>query len=175
MKVFVASFAFAAVMALGTVAMAEECIVGVWKPEGNGAAEWMRRSMPPGVAIPRAENPGYVVYKSDGTFLAASTLDALMTARDAVIQGGEAHLALAAQGLWKVVGDRLTLTQTVETHVGDVKLHTRDGTRSMPAPPVTGGHEQAMTFTCAANELMTRMTVRGAPGAIVQRYTRVRS
>lgn len=155
----------------------EDCIVGSWKTDGNGMAEWMREKLPANVRMPVVERTGYVTFQPDGRFAAAASLAASLETDDAVITGGDTSgLGYSGTGTWQMTAEgKLQLSTSAEVHGNQVTVHSSGGSNSVPVPPMTPGGPMIYDVSCDGDHMETRMTIRGAGAPIVQRYLRVRS
>lgn len=161
-----------AVLACAAPAFAEDaCLVGKWQPQGNAAAEWMRRNAP-GTEVSVNNQSGAVEFRADGSYAAGGSADVAMSGpggKRASTQDARFH----SQGTWSAERGTLTLRPTRETASGRMQIAAPDGRRISVPMPTGATQPQSLRYTCNGASLETRMAIPNAT-PIVQRYRRAR-
>jgi len=153
----------------------DECLVGEWRSDGTGAAEWMKRNMPPGISIPQSGG-GTIVFDADGTYRSSRSGEATH-ATDA---GGRVQARATAtnetRGRWSYSDGQLHLCPDVQDMQGEMRIKGPDGDEHViPMPKEAAPRQMTQAYTCADRELETQITIPGIADPMVVRYVRADS
>ncbi len=155
----------------------DECLVGRWQLTGGGAVEWMRRELPPGIELPRAEHAGGgVTFQADGGYRGGATdWSATFTQQSRRGVGRlDGQATAVGSGRWSAEDGLLTLCPAHETLSGQATATFPDGTRArlpVQAPPPSG--PLTLRYSCAGDTATTTLEIPGARTPMVSTYTRV--
>lgn len=154
----------------------DRCLLGGWKQSGGGAVEWMRRNMPPGMSIPRAQqSEQLVVFNKDGTYWTApmkGEVTLRMESPDGVIQA-DGNVEAQASGRWAAADGAFHLCADDQKFNARTRMAAPDGSsHAMPLtpPPATG--PVAFGYKCSGDALATVQPVPGIDDPITTQYQR---
>lgn len=150
------------------VTATDACLVGVWRMESGGPAEWLRKNMPQGMALPQfaAEGTAMMRYRSDGAYKGA---------RVGIEEGKENQPfrfesgSLTASGRWATDGERLLLCSDGTGTAPSLMV----GGRKIPVPQSSAGKPQSFGYRCDGDTLETTRRFPGMAEPMITRYSRV--
>lgn len=155
----------------------DECLVGRWELTSGGATEWIRREMPAGMGLPRAEyTGGGVTFQADGGYRGGPTdWSATFTQRTRRGTGRlDGEMSAVGSGRWAAEGGRLTMCPAHETVAGQATATLPDGRRvTLPVTPPPPSGPLTMSYSCAGDTVTTTLEIPGARTPMVSTYTRV--
>ncbi len=156
----------------------DTCLIGAWRQSGGGAAEWMKRNMPPGMPVPRVETNGQmIVLNRDGSYWTTP-----MTAKTTIQFGGsegdlraEGTMTAQSKGRWSSQSGTLNLCPDEETMNGQMQFMGPGGRRhAMPMAPHATRGSTTLAYRCGDGSLETEMTFPGMKDPMTTRYARVK-
>ncbi|NLW96056.1 hypothetical protein [Luteimonas wenzhouensis] len=152
----------------GPAAGRDACLVGRWKPVGNGAAEWIARQGS-GLRVAVHNQVASMRLDADGRYWAGSTIDASSSLGGRSARGTATH---AASGTWTSANGTLVLQPSQADSGGSVEVRAGDGRATRMPIPAQGGGALAQEYRCSGDTLETRIRIPGSNDPIVQRFVR---
>ncbi len=148
----------------------DRCVIGGWRSSGNGAAEWMKRNMPPGMVMLQNTGGGTIVFEADGTYRS------VFSASQATERGSqtEGRMEGTTSGRWSVSDGFLNMCTDAQDVAAQIQITAPDGAQSavaFPVPAATRPVSQA--YRCAGDQLETQMTFPGIADPMTTRYSRI--
>lgn len=151
-----------------SAAASDRCLVGRWQPDGNGAAEWMQKTMP-GMRVSVDQQQGELELRADGRYVAHNRLQTRATSPGA---RGSAEGSFQAAGTWRAAEGHLTLVPERGGASGHMDVESRSGGRVRQALPSAAASTTRFAYRCSGERLETTLQVPGSSVPMVQRYRR---
>ena len=147
---------------------ADRCLVGRWQPDGNGAAEWMRKTMP-GMQVSVDQQQGELELRADGRYVAHNRLQ---TRAASAGTRGSAEGSFQAAGTWRAAEGHLTLVPERGGASGHMDVESRSGGRVRQPLPGAPASTTRFAYRCSGERLDTTLQIPGSSVPMVQRYRR---
>lgn len=153
----------------------DECLVGEWRSDGSGVAEWMKRNLPSGISIPQSGG-GTIAFSADGTYRSTGSGESVQAASAGSSVEGRAAATNETRGRWAATDGRLHLCPEVQETKGELRIKGPDGTEHViPMPKEASATQMTQAYTCAHEGLETQITVPGIADPMTIQYERTGS